>query len=522
MVKLYESLLCAVGSRAVDGRRRRSRRTVARATAVILTMASVLSVHLLGGSAWAQEGIINGGAPFTQDRVGAGDPATSAVAVSAARFADDSAAHVVLVRDDDPADALSGSPLTADGPMLLTASGALPDATRAELLRVLPDGGTVYVLGGPAAVTDAVTSEIRNAGLDPRRLAGTDRVLTSVAVADEFFTLVPADGVAALARAYAPADNPTAAWADAVTGGGWAAWRRVPILLTPQEGLHPEVARAIERHGITIGVLFGGETALSESVERSVQFPERTGGDDRAETAVTIVDYRWPAGTHHYVIVNGYRPDGWAFGLPAAGFSADHQAPILLADTTSLPPATAMQAGAPCADPDVDALVVGDDSVLGPQVQEQLAAAADGVCSGALADETADITAKTGLRTSCPEVPAVTRGNVYLCQLDFLSPTLTDPLAQLIVRDDAGNVTYDIGSGFLRTLPEFILEEGSDCATLVGRNFGYFDAVLYWFLAGEPPLLDGDGNGRPCDAEYPADRVEAFWTGGPPYNGQAE
>lgn len=366
-----------------------------------------------------------------------------------------------------------------------------------------------------------MASEIRAAGLDPRRLAGSDRVLTSVAVADELFSLVTADGVVALARAYAPEDNPTAAWADAVTGGGWAAWRRVPILLTPQEELHPDVAHAMERHGATIAVLFGGETALSESVEGSVQFPERSGGDDRAETAVTIVDFRWPAGTHHYVVVNGYRPDGWAFGLPAAGLSADHQAPILLADTGSLPPATAAQAGAPCADPNIDALLVGDESVLGPQVQEQLAAADDNVCSGALADETADIAAKTGLRTSCPEMPSVSRGDVYLCQLAFQNPTLTDPLAQLIVRDDAGNVTYSVGSGFLRTLPEFALDKEADCAAIEGRNFGYFDAVLYWFLAGEPALLDGDGSGRPCDAEYPRDQVEAFWTGTAPYNGDA-
>lgn len=132
----------------MDSRRRLLRPAVGRTTVAILAVTSVLSVPPLARSAWAQEGLINGGAPFAQDRVGDGDPVLSAVAVSAARFSDDEAAHAVLARNDDPADALSGSPLTGEGPMLLTTSDTLPDVTRTELHRVLPNGGTVYVLGG--------------------------------------------------------------------------------------------------------------------------------------------------------------------------------------------------------------------------------------------------------------------------------------------------------------------------------------------------------------------------------------
>src|SRR5680860_1333222 len=89
-------------------------------------------------------------------------------------------------------------------------------------------------------------------------LAGASRVETSVAVARETLRVNPDAPDLVIARADAPASNPTAAWADSVTGGGWTAWTRSPIVLTPTAGIHPAVATFISNMEPSRTVLLGG------------------------------------------------------------------------------------------------------------------------------------------------------------------------------------------------------------------------------------------------------------------------
>jgi len=90
-----------------------------------------------------------------------------------------------LARADDFADALAGGPLAAakHAPLLLTSSGSLDAVTSAEIQRVLPKGGTVYLLGGASALSNAVPTAITALGDVPQRIAGTDRYGTAVAIA---------------------------------------------------------------------------------------------------------------------------------------------------------------------------------------------------------------------------------------------------------------------------------------------------------------------------------------------------
>jgi hypothetical protein len=111
----------------------------------------------------------------------------TAVAVSRSQFpAAGSAQAVVLARADVFADALAGGPLAAakHAPLLLTSSGSLDAVTKAEITRVLPAGGTVYVLGGTSAISDAVATAISGFGDVVQRVAGADRFATAVAIAD--------------------------------------------------------------------------------------------------------------------------------------------------------------------------------------------------------------------------------------------------------------------------------------------------------------------------------------------------
>ncbi|WP_194907640.1 cell wall-binding repeat-containing protein [Catenulispora rubra] len=129
------------------------------------------------------------------DRIGGADRIETAI--DASRFEFDAASAtgsgsglrkascVVLSRMDTYADALSGSALAGQKscPLLLTPTGSLDPRVLAEMHRVLAPGGTVYLLGGTSALSPSVAAAVRANDFLPTRLAGTDRYLTSLAVA---------------------------------------------------------------------------------------------------------------------------------------------------------------------------------------------------------------------------------------------------------------------------------------------------------------------------------------------------
>jgi hypothetical protein len=94
---------------------------------------------------------------------------------------------VVLARGDAFPDALSGVPLAAkvNGPLLLTEPKALPQETLNEIKRVLPAGGTIYVLGGNDAVSPAVAQQLSKLGYRITRYGGADRYATSLQIAQQ-------------------------------------------------------------------------------------------------------------------------------------------------------------------------------------------------------------------------------------------------------------------------------------------------------------------------------------------------
>lgn len=276
--------------------------------------------------------------------------AATALEVSRMRFGDvttdaaemrPSAAHAVLARDDEFADALAGAPLVADGPLLLTPAAGLAEDAADELQRILPLGGTVYLLGGENALHGTVETEIRELGLVPRRLSGPSRIETALRIADEVLATGDAGPDVLLARAYGPAENPTAAWADAISGGAYGAAHTTPVVLTPTDTLHPSVAAWITATDRT-ALLLGGTAALSEAVGAALPGSTRIFGPDRAATAAAVATQLWglPAPLDTALLIDGWAGEGWAYGLAAAGLAADLGAPLLVVGDT-LPPATA-------------------------------------------------------------------------------------------------------------------------------------------------------------------------------------
>lgn len=480
-----------------------------------------------GGGRRAAEGVRFDGDPATTEVVDTASPVDAAVALSAGSFGDGQAPHAVLSRDDEFADSLAGSPLTAEGPLLFTPSDRLAEETRAELNRVVPAGGVVYLLGGVNAISEDVAQQLRDDGFDVRRLAGASRIETALAVADEVRRLYPDRFDVGLARAFGPPDNPTAAWADAVSAGWWAARDRLPLLLTPTEALHPAVAIWLDQRGADFVLLFGGHAALSPEVEQAVAHPSRVAGAERSGTAAAMVRRLGGligAGPRRFAVIDGYRHDGWAFGLAAAGVGAREAAPLLLVNGDAVPEPTAALVSS-CVTAQVDLLLVGSAEVVTDAAHAALDALDPLPCDtgpGAYAVRVQGEIDASQAEGEAPEMdvwceppPAVGRGTEMRCVLDVRdNTTLDDEPALVVVRDDAGAYNWVFGEQFLLSGEEALelFGPGRFCRDVAEFGATYFEAVLYWFAEGEPARMDADANGIPCETVYPADEIHAYWT----------
>ena len=91
----------------------------------------------------------------------------------------------VLVSVDSPSYALTGQTLAGQkqGPLLMTSKTSLSAAVQTELKRTLRPGATVHLVGGTDILSSEVAGRVSALGFTPKRLAGTSRYSTSVAVA---------------------------------------------------------------------------------------------------------------------------------------------------------------------------------------------------------------------------------------------------------------------------------------------------------------------------------------------------
>ena len=318
------------------------------------------------------------GDPATTERLQESHPTYAAVEISQLRFARAGATtgrkarHVVLSRDNTFADSVAGSALADDGPLLFTPTNSLHPATASEIGRVLPAGGRVLMLGGPAAISDDVERAIQERGFTTERRAGATRVETAVAVAEAVRARHPGDNVL-LARAWGPSGNDTAAWADSIAGGAFAAARHTPILITSSAALDAPVAAWLAHDTPNTTTLLGGEAALSNAVAAAVPNPRRVSGAERTATAAAIATQLWGAsstGARRFLINNAAAETGWAFGFASAGVAADEQAPVLLVTSQVTDATTSLTRT--CGAPQVDLLIVGDGTVVPPPMREQL------------------------------------------------------------------------------------------------------------------------------------------------------
>lgn len=260
----------------------------------------VLSSH---ASTWALGNV----APVAAVRVGGSDRDATAVAISAAHFAKGSAGAVVLARNDDYPDALAGGPLAAalKAPLLLTSSTALDPHVAAEISRVLPAGGSVYLLGGPAALSDAVQTAVGALGYKTTRMGGTDRYQTASSVADLVDHLL---GGAREAFEVTGTD-----FADALTAVPAAVAGNGVILLTAGSSPSPATTAWLSSHPGLTRYAVGGPAAQADPSATPVV------GADRYATAAAVASRFFPTPTALGVATGGSFADAVAAGPVVGG-----------------------------------------------------------------------------------------------------------------------------------------------------------------------------------------------------------
>lgn len=264
-------------------------------------------------------------------RLAGNDRVLTAVEISMDSYPDaDSAGAVVIARSDDFPDALGGTPLAAavDGPMLLTPSPAniaafglddgLDARSRDELDRVLPNGATVYVLGGPVAVPTSVDSELTLAGYNVERLGGDNRFDTAVLIADE----VSADPANVLLTTGLNFPDALAAGAAAAAVDG------VVLLTNGTSAAAATAAWLLANPGVTQYAI-GGPSATAHPAAQAIV------GSTRYETATLTAEEFFD----DPIQVGVARGDLFPDALGGGAHIARRGGPLLLSDPTTLTPA---------------------------------------------------------------------------------------------------------------------------------------------------------------------------------------
>lgn len=255
---------------------------------------------------------------------------------------------VVLAREDNPADALTGSALagTHDAPLLLTRPDRLADEVRVELQRLGAD--RVYLLGGEAALSNQVVTDLRAAGITHiTRVKGDTRHGTAREVAERVDRgsqstayLVRLRDTQVEARGWADALSVSAVAARRASDGtGW------PILGT-EASLPAETRQAIQDLGITRIVPVGGSAVIPDRVLRQlenlgVQVAGRLAGQDRYGTSRAVTATDTPTSQSLVIATGQNYPDG----LAAGPYAARTGGALLLVPTGFDPAGSPWQAG---------------------------------------------------------------------------------------------------------------------------------------------------------------------------------
>ena len=237
----------------------------------------------------------------------------TAIELSREAWADGVATGVVLARHDNYPDALAGAPLafSVGGPLLLTTPDGLWPDTAWEIVRVLPQGAPVILLGGVAALSEDVAWDLTDMGYDVYRADGASRYDTSVMVARAAYdppqAIFVADGN----------DFPAALIAGAAAGSISSV-----VVLTNGTQLPGVVADYLDSYPTTTWVAVGWAASLAlPGADVHIV------GTDIYDDSRLLAEHVWDGGTDEVAVASG---EDFPDGLAGAAHAAYYDIPLLL------------------------------------------------------------------------------------------------------------------------------------------------------------------------------------------------
>ncbi|NHZ70150.1 MAG: hypothetical protein GWP18_00740 [Proteobacteria bacterium] len=227
------------------------------------------------------------------------------------------------------ADALpAGAAANADSSALvLVERDSVPPPSERSLNEIAPD--KIVIVGGPAVINDSVEATLRDSYGDVVRIAGANRYETAIALSQfQFPDGKPGPDAVIIATGEG--------FIDALASAPLAGYKNAPLLLVPNSGVPPSLAREIQRLAPSEIFLIGGTAVVSTSIadEIAAALPTaeliRIAGQNRFDTAKKIASYL-PPSPDRVIAVTGYDfPDALVAG------SVARSNPLVLIDRKGL------------------------------------------------------------------------------------------------------------------------------------------------------------------------------------------
>ncbi|MFZ7133060.1 MAG: cell wall-binding repeat-containing protein [Eubacteriales bacterium] len=219
------------------------------------------TIYLLGGnlviSDSLEKSLKNKG--YNVKRIFGADKYKTAIAIGQELINYYASDTIVLAYGGNYPDALSIGGFAGENkwPLLFTGNKTLNTDTKKAILNW--DIKKVIIVGGNLVVSTNTENELKNMGITVERIAGEDKWETSIKIVKKF--KAHTDGVI-----ISTGNN----YPDALTGGAFASKYSYPILLVQKNNATSSVLSYIGTSGADRGVILGGTSAVSNTVQNQV------------------------------------------------------------------------------------------------------------------------------------------------------------------------------------------------------------------------------------------------------------
>ena len=270
----------------------------------------------------------------TVNRLAGSNRYDTARVIATTDFGASTATIAVLASGLNYPDALAANYLAGrvHGPVLLTDPNSLSPETLTALKAIKATG--VDIVGGPAAISANVATQLNNDGYTTNRLYGSNRYGTAQAIDEVFAPSFVGD----LGTSGATAIVATGlGFADGLSAGGMSYAAAFPLVLTDPNSLSPEAQNTLTTDKIANVIIMGGTAAVSANVASQIAAMNitetRIAGQDRTDTAAQLteqVEIPMLGFTNTRAVLA--RGDDFADALAGGAHSGLYKAPIVLTE----------------------------------------------------------------------------------------------------------------------------------------------------------------------------------------------